>query len=99
MTNETHLREYIQSFFYINQFFLLKVYIRKSDLNSILCDVTEQDIPIELAERLQKEGELENARQEEEAEKRRLYIDVRLIFESDFKGHQVFKSGSCSSWP
>jgi ubiquitin carboxyl-terminal hydrolase 7 len=76
----------------------LQVYIRKSDLNTILCDVTEQDIPLELAERLQEEKELENVRQKE-AKKRRLYIEVRLISEASFIGHQVFTSGSYSSWP
>jgi ubiquitin carboxyl-terminal hydrolase 7 len=60
--------------------------------------VTEHDIPIELAERLEEEKELENVRQKE-AEKRRLYIDVRLIYEPSFIGHQVFTSGSYSSWP
>jgi hypothetical protein len=51
--------------------------------------VTEEDIPFGLAKRLEEEKVLENARQEEEeAEKRRLY---KLISETNFKAHQVFK--------
>ena len=68
--------------------FLLQVYIRKADLNKILCDVTEKDIPDELVERLHAEKQLEIVKRKEKTEAH-LYMNVRLLVEDMFFGHQV----------
>jgi hypothetical protein len=56
--------------------------------------VTDQHIPVELAQRLQEEEELENARWKKEAEERRFHIVFRLKLDAKFKGYQVFKLSS-----
>ena len=66
----------------------LQVYIRKSDLNKILCDVRDMDIPDELVERLNAEKQLEIVKRKEKTEAH-LYMTVRLLFEDMFYGHQV----------
>jgi ubiquitin carboxyl-terminal hydrolase 7 len=57
-------------------------------VSKILCDVTEEDIPDELVERLNTEKQLEIVRQKEKVEDH-LYMNIRLIFEDSFVGHQV----------
>jgi hypothetical protein len=56
-----------------------------------LCDVTEKDIPDELVERLNAEKQLEIVKRKEKTEAH-LYMNVRLLFEDMFFGHQVLKS-------
>lgn len=63
------------------------VYIRKSELNKILCEVTEEDIPGELVERLNTEKQLEIVKRKEKTEAH-LYMTVRILLEDMFYGHQ-----------
>jgi ubiquitin carboxyl-terminal hydrolase 7 len=53
--------------------------------------VTEKDIPDELVERLNAEKQLEIVKRKEKTEAH-LYMNVRLLFEDMFFGHQVLKS-------
>lgn len=63
------------------------VYIRDSELSTVLQDVTEDDIPQELIERLQEEKRLEQIRRKERAEAH-LYMTVQVVLEDSFDGHQ-----------
>ncbi len=63
------------------------VYIRKSSLRDILCEVRESDIPEALTERLMDERKLEAARRKEKQEAY-LYMTVRILTEDQFVGHQ-----------
>eukprot|EP00095_Tigriopus_kingsejongensis_P009858 maker-scaffold853_size88743-snap-gene-0.13 protein:Tk09858 transcript:maker-scaffold853_size88743-snap-gene-0.13-mRNA-1 annotation:"ubiquitin carboxyl-terminal hydrolase 7" len=63
------------------------VYIRKSTMTEILCDVTEPDIPTALSERLSDEKKIEIAKRREKNEAH-LYMTIRLFFEDNFNGHQ-----------
>jgi len=64
------------------------VYIQKTEMSKVLCDVTDVDIPGELVERLNAEKQLEIVKRKEKAEAH-LYMTVRLLFEDMFYGHQV----------
>ena len=63
------------------------VYIRESDLKNVLQDGKEDDIPAELVERLQEEKRIENLRRKERNEAH-LYMNVDVITEDAFNGHQ-----------
>uniref|UniRef100_A0A146KS22 Ubiquitin carboxyl-terminal hydrolase 7 n=1 Tax=Lygus hesperus TaxID=30085 RepID=A0A146KS22_LYGHE len=63
------------------------VYIRDSELSTVLQDVTEEDIPQELVERLQEEKRLEQIRRKERSEAH-LYMNVHVVLEESFEGHQ-----------
>ncbi|XP_040571278.1 ubiquitin carboxyl-terminal hydrolase 7 [Lepeophtheirus salmonis] len=63
------------------------VYIRKSTLPEILCDVNDADIPEELSDRLEKEKRFEMARRKDKSEAH-LYMNTRIITEDGFSGHQ-----------
>ena len=63
------------------------VYIRKSALKEVLCEVRETDIPEAMAERLNEEKKLEIARRKEKSEAH-LYMNIRILVEDDFVGHQ-----------
>lgn len=66
----------------------MQVYIQRSQLNKILCEVTDKDIPEELVQRLNAEKNLEIVKRKEKTEAH-LYMTVRLLFEDLFYGHQV----------
>ncbi|KAL1115934.1 hypothetical protein AAG570_005429, partial [Ranatra chinensis] len=63
------------------------VYIRDSELSTVLQDVREEDIPQELIERLQEEKRLEQIRRKERSEAH-LYMNVQVVLEDSFDGHQ-----------
>jgi hypothetical protein len=63
------------------------VYIRDADLSSVLQDVTEDDIPRELLERLKEEKNLEILKRKERSEAH-LFMQVTLMLEDAFVGHQ-----------
>lgn len=63
------------------------VYVRQSALNEILQDVTEDDIPCELAERLTEEKRLEAIRRRERTEAN-LYTTINIFLEEYFEQHQ-----------
>ncbi|XP_015588700.1 ubiquitin carboxyl-terminal hydrolase 7 isoform X2 [Cephus cinctus] len=63
------------------------VYIRDSELKNVLQEVTEEDIPQELGERLQEEKRLEVIRRKERNEAY-LYMTVNVLLEDSFDGHQ-----------
>ncbi|KAK6643307.1 Ubiquitin carboxyl-terminal hydrolase 7 [Polyplax serrata] len=63
------------------------VYIRDSELKNVLQQVTEEDIPQELTDRLQEEKRLEQFRRKERNEAH-LYMQVNVILEEEFQGHQ-----------
>ena len=63
------------------------VYIRKSALKEVLCEVRETDIPEAMADRLNEEKKLEIARRKEKSEAH-LYMNIRILVEDDFVGHQ-----------
>nr|XP_012150583.1 PREDICTED: ubiquitin carboxyl-terminal hydrolase 7 isoform X5 [Megachile rotundata] len=63
------------------------VYIRDSELENVLQEVKEEDIPQELVERLQEEKRLEQIRRKERTEAY-LYITVNVLLEDNFDGHQ-----------
>lgn len=63
------------------------VYIRDSELKTVLQDVTEEDIPKELTDRLQEEKRLEQIRRKERNEAH-LYMQVNVVLEDEFQGHQ-----------
>ncbi|XP_044734467.1 ubiquitin carboxyl-terminal hydrolase 7-like [Chrysoperla carnea] len=63
------------------------VYIRDSQLSTVLQEVTEADIPSELIERLAEEKRLEQIRRKERNEAY-LYMTVNVLLEDAFDGHQ-----------
>ncbi|XP_015122798.1 ubiquitin carboxyl-terminal hydrolase 7 isoform X2 [Diachasma alloeum] len=63
------------------------VYIRDSELQNVLQEVKEEDIPQELVERLQEEKRLEQIRRKERNEAY-LYMTVNVLLEDSFDGHQ-----------
>ena len=63
------------------------VYIRKSALKEVLCEVKETDIPEAMADRLNEEKKLEMAKRKEKSEAH-LYMNIRILVEDDFVGHQ-----------
>ncbi|KAL7638741.1 UNVERIFIED_CONTAM: hypothetical protein RMT77_010274 [Armadillidium vulgare] len=63
------------------------VYIRESHLNTVLQEVTEEDIPQELIDRLQEEKRIEMIRRKERNEAH-LYMNVHVVLEDSFSGHQ-----------
>ncbi|KXJ26613.1 Ubiquitin carboxyl-terminal hydrolase 7 [Exaiptasia diaphana] len=63
------------------------VYIRDCDMKKILNPVKEEDIPDSLVQRLQEEKRLELQRRKERTEAH-LYINVEVITEDQFCGHQ-----------
>lgn len=54
-------------------------------MNTILCDVTEQDIPLDLVKRLQQEKQYA---QQKEA---RDLSSIKVVLEDEFKRHKVVK--------
>ncbi|XP_060521700.1 ubiquitin carboxyl-terminal hydrolase 7 isoform X3 [Cylas formicarius] len=63
------------------------VYIRDSELPNVLQEVTDADIPSELAERLAEEKRMEQVRRKERNEAH-LYMTVQVVLEDQFDGHQ-----------
>jgi len=63
------------------------VYIRDTDLSNVLQEVTEDDIPRELLERLKDEKNLELLKRKERSEAH-LYMQVTVMLEDAFVGHQ-----------
>ncbi|CAG9828572.1 unnamed protein product [Diabrotica balteata] len=63
------------------------VYIRDSQMTKVLQDVTDADIPTELADRLAKEKRMEQVRRKERNEAH-LYMTINVLFEDTFDGHQ-----------
>ncbi|XP_063971847.1 ubiquitin carboxyl-terminal hydrolase 7 isoform X1 [Diachasmimorpha longicaudata] len=63
------------------------VYIRDSELQNVLQEVKEEDIPQELVERLLEEKRLEQIRRKERNEAY-LYMTVNVLLEDSFDGHQ-----------
>uniref|UniRef100_A0A1A9WVR8 Ubiquitin carboxyl-terminal hydrolase 7 n=1 Tax=Glossina brevipalpis TaxID=37001 RepID=A0A1A9WVR8_9MUSC len=60
------------------------VYIRKSEINRILSDIPENEIPSELVERIDLEKRIETAHRKEWNEVN-LYVSVQIILEEDFE--------------
>lgn len=65
------------------------VYIRDSNLPDVLQEVTEDDIPRELLERLKEEKNIEILKRKERSEAH-LYMQVTVMLEDAFVGHQGF---------
>ncbi|XP_023245457.1 ubiquitin carboxyl-terminal hydrolase 7 [Copidosoma floridanum] len=63
------------------------VYIRNSQLENVLQDVREEDIPQELVDRLQEEKRLEQIKRKERNEAY-LFMTVNVLLENSFDGHQ-----------
>ncbi|XP_018335217.1 ubiquitin carboxyl-terminal hydrolase 7 isoform X2 [Agrilus planipennis] len=63
------------------------VYIRDSELHNVLQEVTDADIPSELADRLAEEKRMEQIRRKERNEAH-LYMTVNVLLEDAFDGHQ-----------
>ena len=63
------------------------VYIKNSELQHVLQEVREEDIPQELIERLQEEKRLEQIKRKERNEAY-LFMTVNVLFEDSFEGHQ-----------
>ncbi|XP_074095534.1 ubiquitin carboxyl-terminal hydrolase 7-like isoform X1 [Cotesia typhae] len=63
------------------------VYIRNSELENVLQEVKEEDIPQELVDRLQEEKRLEYIRRKERNDAH-LYMTVNVLLEDSFDGHQ-----------
>ncbi|KAK9885250.1 hypothetical protein WA026_010749 [Henosepilachna vigintioctopunctata] len=63
------------------------VYIRDSELQNVLQEVTDVDIPSELADRLKEEKRMEQVRRKERNEAH-LYMTVNVLLEDSFDGHQ-----------
>uniref|UniRef100_A0A1B0AFB3 Ubiquitin carboxyl-terminal hydrolase 7 n=1 Tax=Glossina pallidipes TaxID=7398 RepID=A0A1B0AFB3_GLOPL len=60
------------------------VYIRKSEINRILSDISDHEIPRELIERLELEKRIETAHRKVWSEVN-LYVSVHIILEEDFE--------------
>lgn len=63
------------------------VYIRKSEIERVLSDIPEQEIPSELVERLELEKRIEMARRKERSEAN-LYVSIHVILEEYFEAQQ-----------
>ncbi|XP_044758285.1 ubiquitin carboxyl-terminal hydrolase 7 isoform X2 [Coccinella septempunctata] len=63
------------------------VYIRDSELHNVLQEVTDADIPSELADRLKEEKRMEQVRRKERNEAH-LFMTVNVLLEDSFDGHQ-----------
>ncbi|XP_076047681.1 ubiquitin-specific protease 7 isoform X2 [Oratosquilla oratoria] len=63
------------------------VYIREASLRTVLQEVTEDDIPQELIDRLLEEKRIETIRRKERSEAH-LYMCVQVVLEDAFSGHQ-----------
>ncbi|XP_044253293.1 ubiquitin carboxyl-terminal hydrolase 7 isoform X1 [Tribolium madens] len=63
------------------------VYIRDSELHNVLQEVTDADIPSELADRLAEEKRMEQVRRKERNEAH-LYMTINVLLEDSFDGHQ-----------
>ncbi|KAJ8967839.1 hypothetical protein NQ317_016612 [Molorchus minor] len=63
------------------------VYIRDSELQNVLQEVTDADIPSELADRLAEEKRMEQVRRKERNEAH-LYMTINVLLEDSFDGHQ-----------
>ncbi|XP_077294716.1 ubiquitin-specific protease 7 isoform X2 [Arctopsyche grandis] len=63
------------------------VYIRDSQLKTVLQECTQADIPSELVERLAEEKRIETIRRKERTEAH-LYMTVNVLLEDAFVGHQ-----------
>ncbi|KAK5641318.1 hypothetical protein RI129_009865 [Pyrocoelia pectoralis] len=63
------------------------VYIRDSELHNVLQEVTDADIPSELADRLAEEKRMEQVRRKERSEAH-LYMTINVLLEDSFDGHQ-----------
>lgn len=63
------------------------VYIRDSEMHKVLQDVTDVDIPTELADRLAEEKRMEQVRRKERNEAH-LYMTINVLLEDSFDGHQ-----------
>ncbi|ENN76456.1 hypothetical protein YQE_06910, partial [Dendroctonus ponderosae] len=63
------------------------VYIRDSELPNVLQEVTDVDIPSELADRLAEEKRMEQVRRKERTEAH-LYMTIQVLLEDQFDGHQ-----------
>ncbi|KAI5301090.1 hypothetical protein KEM56_001970 [Ascosphaera pollenicola] len=65
------------------------VYIRKSKVDDIMQDVTEQDVPKHVAEAVTEER-AEALRKRKEREEQHLYLNIQLVTEETFRHHHGF---------
>ncbi|XP_073827847.1 ubiquitin-specific protease 7 [Musca autumnalis] len=63
------------------------VYIRKSEIERVLSDIPEHEIPSELVERLDLEKRIEMAKRKERSEAN-LYVSIHVILEEYFEAQQ-----------
>ena len=63
------------------------VYIRKDEVNEILCPVTPEKIPSPLSTRFTEEKEIDSIKKREKQEAH-LYLSVTVITDEQFNGHQ-----------
>lgn len=64
------------------------VYIRDSEMSTVLQEIKESDIPSELTERLTEERRMEQVRRRERSESNS-YISIHVLLEEYFEGHQT----------
>ncbi|KAJ3352469.1 hypothetical protein HDU91_005995 [Kappamyces sp. JEL0680] len=76
--------------FYTNAYML--VYVRESDEDEVLQEVTEEDIPLHLRERVKQDIDDAKAR-EIEAMERHLYMNVQVVNDNDLLTHSGFDIG------
>ena len=65
------------------------VYVRETEVDTVLKPFTQEDTPPHLAKRIEEEKQLVEARKRER-EEQHLYLTVKLITEDTFKSHQGF---------
>ncbi|KAJ3321282.1 hypothetical protein HDV06_004507 [Boothiomyces sp. JEL0866] len=76
--------------YYTNAYML--VYIRESDEDEILAEVTEDDIPTHLKERVKRDIE-EMERRQREIQEQHLYANVHVISDYELQNHTGFDIG------
>ncbi|KAI9740466.1 MAG: hypothetical protein M1834_005046 [Cirrosporium novae-zelandiae] len=74
------------------------VYIRKSRVDNVLCEVKDEDIPHHIGQRLADER-AEFQRRRKEREEAHLYLNVGVVSEEIFQAHQGFDLSANESDP